>query len=76
MVTLLEDQYTFSIISQFYLELKMLQTKFVEKLKTHFAFINPPPENRAVYEIMWKNKYRAGQATYDNMAHAHCLLDT
>ena len=44
MVTLLEDQYTFSIISQFYLELKMLQTKFVEKLKTHFAFISPPPK--------------------------------
>jgi len=21
-------------------------------------------------------KYRAGQATYDNMAHAHCMPDT
>ena len=29
--------------------------------------------NRAVYEIMWKN--RAGQATDDNMAHTHYMLD-
>ena len=30
-------------------------------------------ENSAFYEIMWK--YRAGQATDDNMAHSHCMLD-
>jgi len=24
---------------------------------------------------MWKKYRRAGQATYDNMAHAHCMLD-
>jgi len=28
-------------------------------------------ENRAVYETMWKNKCRAGQATDDNMSHAY-----
>jgi len=33
-------------------------------------------ENRAVYEIIWKKNCRAGQATDDNMAHAHCVLDT
>ena len=34
----------------------MFQTKFVEKIKTHFMFNNSPPrENRAVYEIMCKN---------------------
>ena len=33
----------------------MFQIKFVEKIKTHFMFINPFPENRAIYEIMWKN---------------------
>jgi hypothetical protein len=32
-------------------------------------------ENRAVYEIMWKNLQQEG-ATDDNMAHAHCNLDT
>ena len=33
-------------------------------------------KNRAVYEIMWKNVVERGQATDDNMAHAHCMLDT
>jgi len=27
--------------------------------------------NRAVYEVMWKNMIRGGQAADDNMAHAH-----
>ena len=31
---------------------------------------------RAVYEIMWKKYCIAGQVTGDNMAHAHCILDT
>jgi len=25
---------------------------------------------------MWGKYYRAGQSTDDNMAHAHCILDT
>ena len=34
----------------------MSQIKFVENIKTHFVFNNsPPPENRAVFEKMWKN---------------------
>ena len=34
----------------------MLQTKLVEKIKTHFVFSNFFFfENRAVYEMMWKN---------------------
>ena len=46
-----------------------------EKLETRTAcsITSPPPENPAVYEIMWKN---VGQATDDNMAHVHCMLDT
>jgi len=32
-------------------------------------------ENRAVYKIMWKD-FMAGQDTSDNMAPAHCMLDT
>ena len=27
-----------------------------------------------LYEIMWKKYCRAGQATDDNMAHAHCWI--
>ena len=33
----------------------MFQTKVVEKIKTHFVFDNVFLENRAVYEILWKN---------------------
>jgi len=32
-------------------------------------------ENHAVYEIMWKNIVESGMPR-DNMAHAHCMLDT
>jgi hypothetical protein len=36
----------------------MLQTKFVEEIKTHILCsipLPPSPPNGAVYEIMWKN---------------------
>ena len=33
----------------------MFQIKVVEKIKTHFTTNNFFSENRAVYEIMWKN---------------------
>jgi hypothetical protein len=26
-----------------------------ENANTHFMFSNPPPENCAIYEIMWEN---------------------
>jgi hypothetical protein len=53
----------------------MLQTKLVEKIKTHFVsshFFSS--KNRAVYE-MWGKYHTAGQATGDKTAHAHCVLD-
>jgi len=46
-----------------------------ENQNTHFVISNFFPENRAVYELIWKN-CRAGQAADDNMAHAQCMLDT
>ena len=63
-------------LTQFYLDWEIFQTKFVEKIKSHrcsaiFFF-------RKSFRV-WHNveKYRrAGQATVDNMAHAHCMLDT
>jgi len=33
-------------------------------------------KNRAVCEIMWQKYFRAGQATDDNMAHVHSMLET
>jgi hypothetical protein len=79
--TLHEDQYTFLIISRpFLLRMRNVSDKVVgENKNTHFMFNDspsPPPEKRAVYGIMWKNRYcRAGQATDENTAHALCLLN-
>jgi hypothetical protein len=33
----------------------MFQTKVVEKIRTHMLYSIIPPENRDVYEVMWKN---------------------
>jgi hypothetical protein len=46
-----------------------------ENRNTHFM-ISFFFENCAVYEIMWKKYCRTGQATDDNVADAHCMLDT
>jgi hypothetical protein len=47
-----------------------------ENRKTHFMSNNFFFENRAVYEILWKNFCSAEQVSDDNMAHARCMLDT
>jgi hypothetical protein len=58
---------------------EMFQTKVVGKMKTNMSC------SLTFFLLFWKScrlwenveKYcRAGQATYDNMAHAHCMLDT
>jgi len=36
----------------------MFDTKILEKIKPHmfsYFYLCPPPENRAIYEILWKN---------------------
>ena len=48
--------------------------KFVENIKTHFWYSVTFLENRAVFEIMWKNILERG-SPHDNKAHAHCMLD-
>jgi hypothetical protein len=56
----------------------MIQKKNKKKLKTHvsysvtFFFL----ENLAFFLDNVKKYFIAGQATYDNMEHAHCMLDT
>jgi len=50
------DIHMWSYVAHFFLEWEMFQTKVVEKIKTHFVFsIFYFFENRAFYEIMWKN---------------------
>ena len=69
---------TFVVKSRsFLLRMKIVSAKVVKKIKTNilcsvFFFF----ENRAVYDIMWGKYCRVGQATDDNMAYAHCMLDT
>jgi len=60
----------------------MFQANFVEETKTHAlcsVIPFPSPENRAFYEIMWKNIVRVRQHTDDNIArrmrYACCITD-
>jgi hypothetical protein len=76
-----DDICTFMIISlsRVFLERKMFQAKVAEKIKNHIlCSVIFFPENRAVYEIMWKNVVEADrpQMTIQyNKAHALCMLD-
>jgi len=63
-----------SYLAQIFLEWKIFQTKLVDKLETHILSSITFFEIRAIWDNV--EKYcRAGQAT-DDMAHAHCMLDT
>jgi len=58
-----EDQYTFLISRSFLLRTRNVSDKCVEKVKTHILFSVTyfSPENRAVYEITWKNILEPGR---------------
>ena len=65
-----------SYLAQFFLKWKMFRRKVVEKIKTHvscsitFCF----RKSCRLWDKV-ENYCRAGQST-DDMAHAHCMLDT
>jgi len=44
-------------------------------MKVQTSCSMPFPENRTVYEIMWKNIIQT-ESSDENKAHAHCMLDT
>ena len=68
------DIHLWSYVVQFFLEWEMLQTKVVQKIKTHILCSVTFSENRAVWDNV--RKYcRVGQATDDNMAHVRCMPD-
>jgi hypothetical protein len=50
-----------SYLAQFYWEWEMFQKKIVEKIKTHVICSVTFLENRAVYEITWKNIIESGR---------------
>ena len=64
-------------LAPFYFDRNICKKTFVEKIKTYISCsIGFSPDNRA---ILWHNveKYCTdGQATEDNTAHAHFMLDT
>ena len=68
--------YIWSYLAKFPLEWEMFRRRVVEKMKTHI--LCSISFSRKSWGL-WDNveKYcRAGQATADNTAHAHCMLDT
>jgi hypothetical protein len=76
--TLHEDRYTFFVISRsVLLRMGNVSDKICrENQNTHFVFRDPPPKKIAPLRNNVEKYCRAGQATDDNMAHAHCMLDT
>jgi hypothetical protein len=50
--------------------------KSLEEIKTHILCSVTFSPKIAVYEKMWEKYCREGQATDDNMAHAHYMLNT
>jgi hypothetical protein len=53
-------------LAEFFLEWEIFQTKVVQKIETHILCPITFHENRAVYEIMWKNMVER-QASDDNI---------
>ena len=39
----------------------MFQTEVVEKIKTHFILNYSTPENRTIYQVMWKSIVEPGR---------------
>ena len=62
-------------VVRFVLAWEMFQTKVIEK-NAHLISVTPPPENRAVCEIMWKNMVEPGTQMAICMAHASCVRKT
>jgi hypothetical protein len=63
-----------SYLAQFFLECELFQSKVVEKIKTHIM-VNIFFKSCRLWDNVEKY-FRAGQATDDNMAPTHCMLDT
>ena len=61
MGTLLEELCTFMIICRsILLRMGNVSDKVVEKMKAHIlCSVTFLPENRAIYEMMWKNRVEA-----------------
>jgi hypothetical protein len=70
------NMHFWSYFAQFFLQLETFQTEVVEKIKTYvFCSITSFQILRRLWDKV--EKYcRAGQATDEDIAQAHCMLDT
>jgi hypothetical protein len=78
-VTSHEVRYTFLVISRSTLlgKRNISHKSCRENQNTHFMFNNPPPPNKSCRLWDTVEKYCGdGQATNDNMTHAHCIQGT
>jgi hypothetical protein len=80
----------FFIISSWVLRMRSVSDKFIEKIKTHVLWFGQKFIENQNTHFMFHNYFRklvrlwynvekfcaAGQATDENMAHTHCMLDT
>jgi len=64
-----------SYLPHFFLAWEMFPTKVVEKIKTHFSVHFSPLKSFRLW-VHVEEYCRGGQATYDNLTHAHCMLVT
>jgi hypothetical protein len=63
-------------LAHFFLAWQMFQTNFAEKIKTHIlCSVTIFGQSCRLWDNV-KNTVKARLATDDNMAHAHCILDT
>jgi hypothetical protein len=70
------DMHFWSYLAHFFLDLEMHQTNFAEKIKTHILCSETFSLKSCLLWDDVENYGRAGQATYQNMAHAHFTLST
>jgi hypothetical protein len=55
-------------LAEFFIQYEMFQTKVVEKVKTHALHsVTFSSENRAVYEVMWKNTVESDRSQGGNI---------
>jgi len=70
------NKHFWSYLAHLFLEWEMFQTKVADKIKTHILcwvlFFRKSYRLRDTVEKL----YTSCQATDDNMAQAHCMLDT
>jgi len=63
-------------LAHFFLVWEMFQRNIVEEIKTHILYSIFFFEKSCYLKDNVEKYCRAGQATDDNMAYTHCILDT